>query len=1044
MRFKIDKMGKKIGYLGGVLTSLILISSSTPHTTSAQNRKMNSPIEELSTVANQDENYRKAESLFFDGLYPQALVEIKQINRQKLTPSQLSALEFYEAISASAMLKGEQDQIIEEFIRNTSNSSYKTVATVILAEEYLEQGSLERAGEAFKQVQTTLLPDGLKSRYNFYYGKYFFETKQYPEARYRLSQVDPKDTQYTNEVNYFLSYIKYQEKDFAGAMEGFEKLLNDKSFSQAAIYVAQIRFSRGDYQFIIDNLENLQSVAKREYEREFARMVGESYYNLSDYSNALKWLDKYRSLGGRLSTEHNYIMGYSYYMNSVYPRAIDHFTLIITGGNKMVQNAYYHLADSYLKIGDKDGALRAFSMAASPALVAEGSKEIAEDALYNHAKLSYETGSSSIYSQLIELMQRYINLYPQTPRAKEIEGYMLSIFINTSDYQNAINTIEKIKNPSSAVLEALQRMCYQQGIAKYNNQQYQEALELFERVLDYDVSPKYRALSYFWSAECQTKLGGKQAEIIDLFKKYIAVSTPLVVENQMAHYNIAYLYFNQRDWNQAQEWFDKFIDIHNQEDIYLADAYARLGDIEYGKRDYNAAVAAYDRSGDIMPNDRDYVEYQIALCYGFGGNNTLKIEQLQNIIDEDSSIYKELALLELASTYNKTNRYSLAEQTLSDFVVQRKSSPYYIYSLLEMGVATANQNRNSEALNHYKDVVRIAPESTEAKDALLAIKSIYVAQGDVDPYFSFIEEMNLDSDVDDSQREQLTFDALEQQYINSNYKSLIVQATTYLDTYAQGVHRNDVIYYLAESLLKQGREREALHQFNKLIELPVSQYTVSALTYAEGIYSRSKEYTKQYQANERLYELAVSREVKQRALESMMLLALERLADKQTINKSYRMVLADAAASKRTISLAWFAKGREAFEDRDYATASKDLARSKETLATVYGAQKEYMEAYILFSEKRYSDVEKFVIEFSTKGTPHQYWLAKSFILLGDSYSEQNDNFQAKATYQSIIEGYGDPNDGIIKEAQQKLDRLEQAASAAEPTDSLTLTTTNN
>jgi TolA-binding protein len=50
----------------------------------------------------------------------------------------------------------------------------------------------------------------------------------------------------------------------------------------------------------------------------------------------------------------------------------------------------------------------------------------------------------------------------------------------------------------------------------------------------------------------------------------------------------------------------------------------------------------------------------------------------------------------------------------------------------------------------------------------------------------------------------------------------------------------------------------------------------------------------------------------------------------------------------------------------------------------------------------------------------YDYWVAKTFILLADNYVKLKDNFQAKATLQSIIENYKG-NDDVLPTAKQKL-----------------------
>ena len=74
----------------------------------------------------------------------------------------------------------------------------------------------------------------------------------------------------------------------------------------------------------------------------------------------------------------------------------------------MAQNAYYHLADSYLKTNQKTAALNAFKRASEM----QFNPVIAEDALLNYARLSYEIGNS--YESPSVVLQRFVETYPKT------------------------------------------------------------------------------------------------------------------------------------------------------------------------------------------------------------------------------------------------------------------------------------------------------------------------------------------------------------------------------------------------------------------------------------------------------------------------------------------------------------------------------------------------------------------------------------------------------------------------------------------------------
>ncbi|MFA6946043.1 MAG: hypothetical protein WC220_09085, partial [Pedobacter sp.] len=54
----------------------------------------------------------------------------------------------------------------------------------------------------------------------------------------------------------------------------------------------------------------------------------------------------------------------------------------------------------------------------------------------------------------------------------------------------------------------------------------------------------------------------------------------------------------------------------------------------------------------------------------------------------------------------------------------------------------------------------------------------------------------------------------------------------------------------------------------------------------------------------------------------------------------------------------------------------------------------------------------------------HDYWVAKTYILIADNYVAMKDIFQAKSTLQSILENYENKEDDILSLAKEKLDTL--------------------
>ena len=71
--------------------------------------------------------------------------------------------------------------------------------------------------------------------------------------------------------------------------------------------------------------------------------------------------------------------------------------------------------------------------------------------------------------------------------------------------------------------------------------------------------------------------------------------------------------------------------------------------------------------------------------------------------------------------------------------------------------------------------------------------------------------------------------------------------------------------------------------------------------------------------------------------------------------------------------------------------------------------------------------METLVYKLSDSGTDQNYWLAKSFIVLGDSFAERGEMKQAKATFESIRDGYtpAGREDEVLDNVKMRLEKIE-------------------
>jgi predicted negative regulator of RcsB-dependent stress response len=97
----------------------------------------------------------------------------------------------------------------------------------------------------------------------------------------------------------------------------------------------------------------------------------------------------------------------------------------------------------------------------------------------------------------------------------------------------------------------------------------------------------------------------------------------------------------------------------------------------------------------------------------------------------------------------------------------------------------------------------------------------------------------------------------------------------------------------------------------------------------------------------------------------------------------------------------------------DTTNALKKLEAIIKFNPSLITAEAHYQIASILLAQNKLSQAEKTAFDVIKKQSAYEYWVTKTYILLGDIYLAQKDEFNAIATYKSVIEN------GTIAELKQ-------------------------
>ena len=114
-------------------------------------------------------------------------------------------------------------------------------------------------------------------------------------------------------------------------------------------------------------------------------------------------------------------------------------------------------------------------------------------------------------------------------------------------------------------------------------------------------------------------------------------------------------------------------------------------------------------------------------------------------------------------------------------------------------------------------------------------------------------------------------------------------------------------------------------------------------------------------------------------------------------------------------------RAKASLEKKDKTQAESDLKELTKNVKSLFGAKAAVELGEFYLAEGRLSDAESLLVEFTDEGTPHQYWLARGFIVLADVYAAQGKASLAKEYVKSLRDNYPGTEPDIHDMINQRL-----------------------
>lgn len=915
-------------------------------------------------------------------------------------------------------------ELLKDYLDVYPASRHADEVNFLIGSAHFGLGEYQKAIFWFNESNIDMLSPEQQEAYCFRLAYSLLQTGDMEKARGYFARIEQIGTKYREASTYYVAYIDYATGKYNNALVEFTRLKDLSDYKERSLYyITQIYFIQNKYEKVIsEGKELLASYPDSENNSEVYRIMGNAYYHLGNEDQAINMLSKYVSSTDSPLRGDLYILGVCYYNKGNYSSAVNALGRTVRENDALSQNAYLYLGQSYLKLKDKNNARMAFEAAATSSF----DKQVKEAAMYNYALLIHETAFTG-FGESVTIFEDFLNDFPNSKYADKVNDYLVEVYLTTKNYQAALNSIDKIKHPSTKILEAKQDILFQLGTQAFTNMELDKAVDLFSRAISlgaYNLESRNDA--YFWRGESYYRQGEYNKAISD-YRTYLNNTRQRNTDMYaLAHYNLGYSYFKLKEYGEALNRFRQYVNLEsNQQTPAYADAYNRIGDCLFHNRQFAMAEENYTRAAQLQPSAGDYSVYQKGFLLGLQKDYKGKISVMDRLIREfPESQYVDDALFEKGRSYvlldNNQAAAASFEQLMRDFPqssLARKAG-------VQLGLIYFNDNQPEKAADAYKSVISNYPGSEEAKVALQDLKSVYIELNDINSFAAYANSLGGNVRFEVSEQDSLTYLAAEKLFMRGDNEGARRSLTNYLQTFPQGAFSSNANFYLASIAFAKKDLEEAKRLFSLVLESGDTKFREESWARKAEIEYLDKDYAAAMESFKHLQAVAENPENKEAAKLGLMRCA-ELIGQPQEALLAANDLLKEPKLSPEIMSEARYVRAKAYISLKQENKALADLKEISKDTRTIHGAEAKYLLAQLYYDNKDDKNAETVLMNFIENGTPHQYWLARGFILLADIYIRQGDDFQARQYLTSLQNNYkGD--DEIAAMIEDRLGKLKK------------------
>lgn len=923
---------------------------------------------------------------------------------------------YYKAVCSLNLFHSDAERQVDDFMKEYPNHPRAVTANYDLANFYYNEKNYKKASVYYGKIQFRSLGQEQQRMARFRWGYSYFNQRQLKESLEQFSYVKGLGGEYGPAASYYAGFVEYSQGDYTNALIDLKRAEQNEAYAKVVPYlIANVYYRQKNYDELLKYAQQVEKIEGLSNAEEIALLTAEAYYKKRDYANALIGYKKY--LDGRESKADKGVLlraGYAAYTLGDEVSAMTFLKSSFTDTDSVGYYSAYYLGALYLKQNQKPMAQNAFDVARKYL----PDQKLVEESTFQYAKVSYDLGMPD---QAITELEGLLKEYPTSSHKDEIRELLSQAYVNASNYNKAIEYIEAMPKRGPSVDRAYQKATLLKGIELYNKEQYPEAVQYFEKSLQFPLDPQYVAEASFWCGETFS-LGRKLDQAATQYQRIIGLtgySNPDLTLK--ARYGLGYVYYNQQQYDRALFNFKEFVNKAPRNQPNLADGLLRLADCYYVSKSYPDALINYRKVAQFKSPDEDYSHLQAGTILGILSKYDEANTELEMVIKNfPNSGYVDEAIFQRAQLNFEQGLYAAAVAGYANLIQTHTASPLLPYAYTRRAASNYNLKEYSKTAQDYITVLQNYGGHPASNDILIPLQEALTLSGRSAEFDQYMAQYKA-AYPDAKGVELVEFESAKNLYFNQDYTRAVTALTNYTVSYPESPRVTEANYYKAEAYYRLKDFDKALALYEQIAPDNTFSFNskvigrLAELEFKKGKYEKAIPYFRQ------LSKLATNKKDQFTAWNGLME-SFYLLAQYDSVGGYARLILEKGNVNAGAQNKAMLYLGKVAMAKGDYELAQDEFISTLNAARDEHGAEAKYRLGEIQYLTKAHKACYETLVSLNSDFAAYPEWVGKSFLLLADNYLAMGDGFQAKATLKSLD---AFPQENIRLLAQEKLKKIE-------------------